>query len=146
MQEGVENEPIVHAEYEKREFLSLEHFGYITNSDFNLLGVSPDGTVMGEFNPIGAIEIKCPQPKAHIECIIEGLIPSKYRPQISHLFVVIPTIEWVDFISFNEEVKRKPYFKIRVTRKEWKSEIDKIEKGYKAYVKKMIEADKSLAE
>ena len=141
MKEGILNEPIVKAEYEKRHFVSVDDYGYITNSDFHLLGISPDGMVGSN----GAIEIKCPQPKAHIEFIIEGLIPSKYRPQVSHLFFVVPDLEWVDFISYNEKVTRKPYFEIRVTREGWKAEIEKISKGYTSFIKKMQEADAKLA-
>ena len=142
MKEGIDKEPIVHAEYEKREFLKLEHKGYIENKRYKYLGISPDGLILtpDNNNVLGAIEIKCPQPKGHIACIIEGKIPAEYRPQVSHLFFILKNIEWVDFISYNEKVKSKPYFKIRVTREEWLPEIKKIEVGYSEYVKK-IEAN-----
>ena len=135
MQQGIDNEPLVCEEYEKREFVELSHNGYVENKSYKYLGISPDGLVFNEdwSKPVGAIEIKCPQPKAHIACILEGKVPATYRPQIAHLFFVIKHIEWVDFISYNAKITTMPYYKIRVTRADYESEINRIEKGYTAY-------------
>jgi hypothetical protein len=139
LQRGIDLEPLAVAEYEKKEFLTVKQLGYITNSDYERLGISPDGLVMGAEKIIGAIEIKAPQAKGHIATILENQVPATHRPQVAHLFFMIEDIEWVDFISYCPNVKTMPYFKIRVEREEYASEIKKIADGNKSFETKMNE-------
>ncbi len=135
MQEGIDKEPIARERYERDNFTQVDQVGYITNSDYKYIGLSPDGLVGDN----GAIEIKCPQPKAYAEIVIKNEVPKEYQPQLAQTFLVIPELEWIDFVAFNEKFKSKPTVTIRVTREDFSSEISKHEKGYATYEKKLIE-------
>src|SRR5690554_1389906 len=121
MQEGIDKEPDAIAEYEKQTFTSVRRVGYITNSEYEYLGLSPDGLVGDK----GAIEVKCPLPKQHVMTIVTGEVPKSNQDQITQYFVVNEELDWVDFVSYNEKVKDAPMFIIRVTREEWKANIAK---------------------
>jgi hypothetical protein len=141
MQEGIDNEPIAKEWYEKTEFQTVTPVGYVTNVNFKGLGLSPDGLVLDTSgNPLGAVEIKCPQPKAHCAAIIANGVPTEYKPQLAQTFLLLEDIKWIDFIIFNAKVKSKPYFKVRIMREEFQDEITKIEKGYLKYITKFNEA------
>ena len=146
MQDGIDNEPIAIAEYEAREFCAVNHVGYITNDDYQYLGLSPDGLVycklFGDDSTaiIGAVEVKCPQPKSHIKCILEDKVPAEYRNQVAQYFVILPDLEWVDFVTYNAAVTSKPYHKIRVTRQDYTKLIQDHLAGYNKYVAKLEDA------
>lgn len=139
MQYGIDTEPIVIDLYEKETFNAIDSVGYIENNDYPLLGLSPDGIWHdGDMEMIGAIEIKCPMPKKHVETIING-VPTENRPQLAHYFLVLDTLQWIDFISYNEKVKAKPMHIIRITRSELKDDIAKLKAGYDKYSSKIEE-------
>ena len=135
MQEGIDKEPIAREHYEKSTFTQVSQLGYITNSDFKYLGLSPDGIVGEE----GAIEIKCPQPKAYAKIVIENEIPAEYKPQVSQIFLICPKVQWVDFVAFNEKFKSNPMVIIRVTREDFSKEIEKLQKAYDVFETKLTE-------
>jgi exodeoxyribonuclease (lambda-induced) len=87
----------------------------------------------------GAIEIKCPQPKAYAKIVIDNEVPGEYKPQLAQTFLVCPEVQWIDFIAFNEKFKSKPMVIIRVTREDFNKEIEKLEKAYTTYETKLTE-------
>jgi hypothetical protein len=48
----------------------------------------------------GGIEIKCPLPHTHIAYLREGVVPSKYIPQIQGCLWITGR-EWWDFMSYH---------------------------------------------
>ena len=130
MQEGIDSEPTALALYEASEFCEVDKFGYVTNSDYPLLGLSPDGLILAENK---GLEVKCPLPKTHIEAIITNAVPKVYRPQIAQYFLLIPELETVDYVSYNGKCKDNKYFKITCTREDFDADILKLEKEYKKY-------------
>tara|TARA_R110002012_G_scaffold58431_3_gene151650 strand:+ start:2601 stop:3206 length:606 start_codon:yes stop_codon:yes gene_type:complete len=135
MQEGIDKEPIARERYERDNFTQVNQVGYITNSDYIHLGLSPDGLIGDN----GAIEIKCPQPKAYAKIVIKNEIPKEYKPQLAQTFLVLPELEWIDFVAFNEKFKSKPMTTIRVTREDFSSDISKHKKTYASYETKLNE-------
>jgi len=135
MSYGIDSEPIVVDLYEKETFIEVDIVGYVTNSDYKYLGLSPD-FLIGED---GAGEIKSPKPKAHVDTIINNKVPKIYEPQLAHYFIILPNLKWIDFISYNHHVKSKPYFKIRVLRNELQDVIDTQIKNYFEFERKFDE-------
>tara|TARA_R110001592_G_scaffold61666_4_gene188206 strand:- start:725 stop:1360 length:636 start_codon:yes stop_codon:yes gene_type:complete len=133
MQHGIDTEPIAVACYEKETFQFVEEGLYITNPKFKYLGLSPDGLV----GTNGAIEIKCPKPKQHCKAIIDETIPTENRPQIAHYFLVNENLDWVDFVSYCEDVKKKPMYIYKCTREDFVSDIAKLENGYISFKVKL---------
>jgi len=133
MQDGIDNEPIAIALYEKQTFSNVIEAGYITNSDYKYLGLSGDGFVGLEVG----VEVKCPMPKQHCMTIMEGVVPAANRPQIAQYFLINTNLKRVDFVSYNEKVKAKPLFVIECTREEFETDIKKLEKGYKDFEAKI---------
>jgi len=141
MNYGIETEPIVINLYEQETFTALDSVGYITNEDYPLLGLSPDGIHHnGDMEMVGAVEVKCPMPKKHVETIITNQVPSENRPQLAQYFLILgEQLQWLDFISYNEKVKAKPLHIIRVTRDDMLDDIAKLQKGYGVYSEKINE-------
>lgn len=125
MQEGIDKEPIAKEEYEKETFSEIREVGYITNSDYKYLGLSPDGLIAEN----GAIEIKCPLPKQHVKTVMDG-IPTENRPQLAQYFLINEELEWIDFVSYCPEVKAKPLHILRCTRKDFEGDVAKLKIGY----------------
>ncbi len=125
MQEAIDNEPIVIDLYEKKTFNIVTEVGYITNTDYEYAGLSPDGLI-GED---GAIEQKNYIAKNHCKIIVDG-IQTEDKPQLAHYFLILPKLKWIDFVSYNEKVKAKPLHIIRVLRDEMEDDIAKLKAGY----------------
>ena len=77
-------------------------------------GLSPDGFIGSN----GAIELKCPNSKTHIEYVRTNQVPAKYLHQVYMYFIICPDLDWVDFVSFDPRVTIKPINIVRVERSE----------------------------
>jgi hypothetical protein len=73
--------------------------------------------------PIGGVEIKCPSTKKHIEYIRQGKVPAQYKSQVMHYFIVIDSLQWVDFVSYDPRIQ-KNMFIFRVNRNDRDVEMD----------------------
>lgn len=135
MQEGIDKEPIAKEEYEKETFSDIREVGYITNSDYKYLGLSPDGLI-GEN---GAIEIKSPLPKQHVKIVMDG-VPTENRPQLAQYFLINEELDWIDFVSYCPEVKAKPLYIYRCYRKEFEKDIATLGVEYFKFKVKVEEA------
>ncbi len=98
MQRGTELEP------EARDYYSLiageiVECGFCLHDDHDF-GCSPDGLVGAD----GIVEIKCPMPWTHVEYLRDGVIPSKYIPQVQGQLLVTGR-KWCDFISYHPDMK-----------------------------------------
>lgn len=71
----------------------VEQVGFVL-SDHGY-GCSPDGLI----GSAGMLEIKAPKPSTHVGYVLDGKLPTKYKPQIQGQLLVCER-EWVDFMSY----------------------------------------------
>ena len=120
MEWGTDHEAQAIEMYEQMTGNTVTRAGMLQSEREPLLTVSPDGLVGSD----GAVEVKCPNTKTHIRYIRMGVIPTDYRPQVLQYFLVNEALQWLDFISFDPRLERKPIFIKRVTRRELQMDID----------------------
>lgn len=128
MQRGIDLEPVAMQEYEQRYFQEVERVGFVRSKDHDFLGLSPDGLIMEEGEYVGGVEIKCPSSKKHIEYIRINKVPAEYKYQVLAYFINCPTLQYVDFVSYDDRVTVKPFHCVRVTRADFQQEIKETEK------------------
>jgi putative phage-type endonuclease len=106
MQQGIDREPDAREIYEQSRGVKCELRGFVTHPEYPFIGCTPDGEPLN-----GLLEIKCPQPKAHIDYLLHG-IPPKYYAQVQHQMLVTGK-KWCDFMTFNpdfpDKLKAKVY-------------------------------------
>lgn len=99
---------------------------------YEWLWISPDGIIRNQDGAIiKALEIKWPQPKTTVKYWIEWWIPSEYYWQVIHYFIVIDTLESLDFIISNPDIADAKYRTkiVTVTRQELASDISRAEEA-----------------
>lgn len=76
---------------------------------------------------MGALEIKSPQVKSYVRYVLAGGIPEEYYWQVIQYFIVIDSLQYLDFVIFNAQIKDKAFRvrRIRVTREELAEDIEK---------------------
>lgn len=109
MQRGTEVEPEARAFYEMDRGEPVAQVGFITTDD-RRAGCSPDGLVGSD----GMLEIKVPSPAVHVEYLINGNLPAKYKPQVQGQLYVAEC-DWADFLSYHPDM---PPVIVRVERDE----------------------------
>jgi len=116
---GIEQEPEIRAEYERRNGCEVLQVGFIQRSEY--VGASPDGLVGSngvEFKRvILSTQRKYLEGKKQI---------AKYDPQVyGNMWCRGPECKWWDFVSWCPECVEKPYWSIRIPRDEKKiAEVD----------------------
>lgn len=104
---------------------NIESVWFLRRTDNEYLGISPDGIEIIDEQIKHAIEVKWPLGKNFIKYWLWSKIPDDYYHQVLAYFLVIETLETLDFIVHNPE----PYdanvrtMIIRVTREELKDDI-----------------------
>lgn len=96
MQHGTETEPQARAAYEFERDVEVVEVGSIEHPDITMASASPDGLV-GDY---GLIEIKCPNTATHIDTMLSGAIPKKYKLQMAWQAICTGR-KWCDFVSFD---------------------------------------------
>lgn len=99
MQHGIDTEDEARAAYEFQAGVSVATVGFIQHPYIGMSGASPDGYV-GED---GMVEIKCPQPAAHIETLETAAIPAKYFLQMQWQMACAGR-DWCDFVSYQPDL------------------------------------------
>ena len=89
--------------------VDVQRVGFCTTDD-GLAGCSPDGLIGEE----GGIEIKCPQPEAHLRYLMDGKLPKDYAAQV-HGSLYVTGRKWWWFLSYSRQFAP---FLIRVERDE----------------------------
>jgi len=77
--------------------LDVRTVGFITRTD-QVVGCSPDALIYRDGEPVAGLELKCPLGKHHLAYIVEGLVPSKYVPQV-HFSMAVTGLPWY-FMSY----------------------------------------------
>ena len=101
MAQGVEREPLARAAYESLSGNLVEEIGFISSGDY-MVGCSPDGVELDGDRVRRIIELKCPEPTAHLEYLKNGEMPSGYRAQVAHALWVSGA-EVCDWMSYNPD-------------------------------------------
>ena len=112
MQRGIDLEPLAIQEYSNITGHEVDHPCLIQSSEWPILMMSPDGYI----GTNGAVEIKCPKTKNHIKYIRQGKIPTEYKEQIWSYFMVNPDLQWLDFVSYDPRLTKKPIWILHITR------------------------------
>lgn len=145
MERGNTEEPFAVKEYEKRTGLKAEKVGFILGDD-GFTGLSPDRLIRKGKLFVGGLEIKNPDSSTQIEYLISKKIPSCYMDQILHYFLIIPSLEWVDFASFDARIQMDSLrmHLVRITREELKGEIEAAQNELIAFRKEWMDIMEQL--
>lgn len=96
MQWGVETEAAAREAYQQHMLCAVEEIGFADHPSIAMAGASPDGIVGDD----GLLEIKCPGTATHIDTLLGGTIPDKYRLQMLFQMACTGRV-WCDFVSFD---------------------------------------------
>ena len=96
MLHGIETEPEARAAYAFYQSAAVVEVGLIRHPKIIGTHASPDGLVGEE----GLVELKCPQPAAHLALLMTKLIPDKYVVQMQWQMVCAERL-WADFASYS---------------------------------------------
>ncbi len=115
MLHGVDSEPAARAFYSLQTGMDVKQTGFIVTDD-GRAGSSPDGIVISKTDAgtevmEGALEIKCPQGKAHVGYLLNGGLPDAYRGQV-HGHLLVTGLPFCDFLSYCDGL---PPLLVRVT-------------------------------
>lgn len=113
MLHGIETEPQARAYYEFVKDVLVEEVAFIAHPDLTYVGVSPDGLIGSD----GMLEIKCPQPKTHIEYLAAKKLPAKYRWQVQGQLWVAKR-DWCDFVSFHPDSEYQTIIRVEANPKD----------------------------
>ena len=136
---GTEQEPVARAVYQSilAGFLFVEETGFVKHPTIEWLGASPDGLV-GD----GLVEIKCPNSTTHVEYLMDGKVPAKYKPQMM-VQMLCTQRKWCDFVSFDPRLPEDlQLFVVRFEPKQ--EELDKIESAIKDFLTEVDKATNKL--
>lgn len=134
---GKELEPIALRKYSQRSGINFEQTGMLISDEIDWFGLSPDAVVREGGHIIGGLEIKCPSSKKHVEYLIRRCVPTDYFYQVIAPFIVSPTIEWWDFVSFDDRNYEYSLFNIRVSRDEVADKITETRATLIAFLNKV---------
>jgi hypothetical protein len=95
MKNGTVKEPESRRFYEFQRDAEVKEVGFITTDD-GRFGCSPDSLV-GED---GGLELKNPNVSTHVKYLIDGGLPTQYRPQV-HWCLAVTGRAWWDFCSYS---------------------------------------------
>jgi len=126
MEHGVLFEPEALKTYNERTNSNAEEVGFCIHDKYSWLAVSPDALIFDNATAVGAVEIKCPSSKKHVEYMRQNKIPNEYRNQVLHYFIVIETLEFLDFVSYDPRFKKHDLHIVRITREEIKEELKEV--------------------
>ena len=112
MQFGIDTEPLARAAYEADTGDLVEQCGLVLHPTIDRSAASPDGLVSDS----GLVEIKCPKVATHLNYLLDGVVPSKYQPQMLWQMACCER-EWNDFVSFRPDLPPAlQLFKVRFPR------------------------------
>ena len=146
MEHGILFEPEALATYNERHNANAEEVGFCVHDNYYWLAVSPDALIFDNVDAVGAVEIKCPSSKKHVEYIRQNKIPNEYKHQVFHYFIVIETLQYLDFVSYDPRNKEKDLHVVRVTREEIKQELEETFAQYMKFFAKLNKYEKEIRE
>ena len=98
MAQGTEREPEARILYELVKGVEVEQVGIVPHPSIKGSHASPDGLV----TETGLVEIKCPQPAAHMDTLMGETISEAHVVQM-HWQMACTGSQWCDYVSFNPD-------------------------------------------
>jgi putative phage-type endonuclease len=132
MRWGREQEPFARMAYRDKYGVPVHQVTFIHHPTIEEAGASPDGLIipMGLKDPVGLIEVKCPRTTTHMRYIFADVVPDDYKWQMAMQFCCCPTVEWIDFVSFDPRLPpRMRMFIKRYMRADAQADIDNLFTG-----------------
>lgn len=99
MLQGTAREPEARALYSIIKGVEVDVTGLITHPKIAGSHASPDGLIGDR----GLLEIKAPEPAAHLETLQTGTISQDYLTQMQWQLACAPDRDWVDFCSYSSD-------------------------------------------
>jgi putative phage-type endonuclease len=132
MLHGIETEAEARAAYEFLNDAQVTEVGLIRHPRIERSHASPDGLIGDD----GVLELKCPQPAAHLEFLLTGKVPEKYVTQMMWQLACSGR-QWADFASYS------PAFppEMRLATKRIERDDAKIAELEKAVIEFLAEVD-----
>ena len=96
---GTETEPLARSAYEVHTDFVVDEVGLCQHPTITRSGASPDGLVSTD----GLVEIKCPKVSTHIDYVLAGVVPSKYKNQMMWQMACTGR-QWCDFVSYRPDL------------------------------------------
>jgi putative phage-type endonuclease len=96
MLDGIENEPAARAAYSLSRGVDVQEVGLFVHPTIKGTHASPDGLI----GTLGALEIKCPQPAAHLATLLGEPIPERYFIQMQWQMRCAGR-QWCDYVSYS---------------------------------------------
>ena len=104
MLRGIEREPEARLLYEMVRGAEIEQVGLVPHPFVKGSHASPDGYVLepGGTALVGLIEIKCPEPAAHLDTLLTETISNDYTVQMQWQ-MACARMPWCDYVSYNPD-------------------------------------------
>lgn len=144
MKHGILFEPEAIRVYEETTKNKVEEIGFCVHDKYPFIAVSPDGLVKVDGKYQGAVEVKCPSSKKHIEYIRIGRVPAEYKAQVLHYFVVVDDLQWLDFVTYDPRMKSHKINVHRVHRNEIQVEVDAALAAYLKFYDKLLKYEEGI--
>lgn len=144
MEHGILFEPEALKSYNELTKNSAKEVGFCVHEKYDWLAVSPDALIFRDNTAVGAVEIKCPSSKKHIEYIRQNKIPNDYKYQIFHYFIVIETLQFLDFCSYDPRNRDLNTHIVRVTREEIREELENAFASYMKFYSKLCKYEEEI--
>jgi len=130
IQWGKDFEPYARQEYEQRNDCEVNECGFVIDAEIEYFGDSPDGIISNDKGqPIGALEIKCPDSKTYVKYEYELITlgkslkdvnPEYYWQCLCHISV--NNLLWADFVAYDPMLKYG-YLQVRIFLNEVEDDI-----------------------
>ena len=148
MEHGILFEPQALETYNERHNARAEEVGFCIHDKYDWLAISPDALIFDEdgVEAIGAVEIKCPSSRKHVEYMRQNKLPNDYKYQVFHYFIVIDTLEYLDFVSYDPRFREKDLHVVRVTREEIQEELKDVFAEYLKFNAKVKKYEDQISE
>ena len=132
MQRGTDLEPLAVQVYEDLKGIKTTQVGFIQSDTMPMVGLSPDRLIGDN----GALEVKCPDTKNHIRAIRHNKLPTQHLYQIIMYFIVHEKLEWLDFMSYDPRLIKRPVFIFRVNREDLSDKIEECTESLEKFITK----------
>lgn len=146
MEHGILFEPEALKVYNERNIDRhvAEEVGFCIHDHVPYLAVSPDALIFDDFDAIGAVEIKCPSSKKHVEYLRQNKLPNDYKHQVLHYFIVIETLQFLDFVSYDPRNREKDFHVVRVHRQDIEQELAVTFAEYVKFFAKLMKYEEEI--
>lgn len=144
MERGIDTEPKAIKEYEKITGNKVDEVGFCISDDFDFLGHSPDWLVKVDWVYKRGVEIKCWDSATHIRYIRTQRVDAKYWYQIMNYFLVIETLDEVDFVSYDPRILAKPINIVTIKREDIEDDLIEIRKELTKFKNKLDKYHKQI--